>query len=86
MSLETKRKVSLGLLALSILAWLLRKLNVLYIPGLSAIALGIAMIIVSLYMFEVKKNQKIWGILILAFGLFMLVAAGIEIYALATGQ
>jgi hypothetical protein len=85
MSLNTKRKLSLCLMGLSIFFWLLRKLNVIYIPGLSAITLGVAMMIVALYMFEVRKDQKLFGVLIFAFGLFMLVMAGFEIYGAVAG-
>ena len=59
--------------------WVLRKLNVLYIPGLSMILLAGSMIIVGIMMFQLKQKKKLGGTLILAFGLFCVVAAIMEI-------
>ena len=58
---------------------MLRKLNVLYIPGLSMILLAGSMIIVGIMMFQLKQKKKLGGTLILAFGLFCVVAAIMEI-------
>ncbi|HCI68391.1 MAG TPA: hypothetical protein DER17_05105 [Oscillibacter sp.] len=79
MSMNTKKNVAIVLLAVSMLLWVLRKLNVLYIPGLSMILLAGSMIIVGIMMFQLKQKKKLGGTLILAFGLFCVVAAIMEI-------
>ena len=79
MSMNTKKNVAIVLLVISMLLWVLRKLNVLYIPGLSMILLAGSMIIVGIMMFQVKQKKKLGGTLILAFGLFCVVAAIMEI-------
>lgn len=40
MKLETKRRLSMLLLAVAMIFWLLRQLAVVYIPGVSALALA----------------------------------------------
>ena len=79
MSMNTKKNVAVVLLVVSMLLWVLRKLNVLYIPGLSMILLAGSMIIVGIMMFQLKQKKKLGGTLILAFGLFSVVAAIMEI-------
>ena len=79
MSMNTKKNVAIVLLVISMLLWVLRKLNVLYIPGLSMILLAGSMIIVGIMMFQVKQKKKLGGTLILAFGLFCIVTAVMEI-------
>ena len=79
MSMNTKKNVAIVLLVVSLLLWVLRKLNVLYIPGLSMILLAGSMIIVGIMMFQLKQKKKLGGTLILAFGLFCVVAAIMEI-------
>ena len=79
MSMNTKKNVAIVLLVVSMLMWVLRKLNVLYIPGLSMILLAGSMIIVGIMMFQLKQKKKLGGTLILAFGLFCVVAAIMEI-------
>ena len=79
MCMNTKKNVAIVLLVVSMLLWVLRKLNVLYIPGLSMILLAGSMIIVGIMMFQLKQKQKLGGTLILAFGLFCVVAAIMEI-------
>ena len=79
MSKNTKKNVAIVLLVVSMLLWVLRKLNVLYIPGLSMILLAGSMIIVGIMMFQLKQKKKLGGTLILAFGLFCVVAAIMEI-------
>ena len=79
MSMNTKKNVTIVLLVVSMLLWVLRKLNVLYIPGLSMILLAGSMIIVGIMMFQLKQKKKLGGTLILAFGLFCVVAAIMEI-------
>lgn len=71
MSMNTKKNVAIVLLVVSMLLWVLRKLNVLYIPGLSMILLAGSMIIVGIMMFQLKQKKKLGGTLILAFGLFL---------------
>ena len=79
MSMNTKKNVAIVLLVVSMLLWVLRKLNVLYILGLSMILLAGSMIIVGIMMFQLKQKKKLGGTLILAFGLFCVVAAIMEI-------
>ena len=79
MSMNTKKNVAIVLLVVSMLLWMLRKLNVLYIPGLSMILLAGSMIIVGIMMFQLKQKKKLGGTLILAFGLFCIVTAVMEI-------
>lgn len=79
MSMNTKKNVAIVLLVVSMLLWVLRKLNVLYIPGLSMLLLAGSMIIVGIMMFQLKQKKKLGGTLILAFGLFCVVTAIMEI-------
>ena len=79
MSMNTKKNIAIVLLVISMLLWVLRKLNVLYIPGLSMILLAGSMIIVGIMMFQLKQKKKLGGTLILAFGLFCIVTAVMEI-------
>ena len=60
MSMNTKKNVAIVLLVVSMLLWVLRKLNVLYIPGLSMILLAGSMIIVGIMMFQLKQ-KKSWA-------------------------
>ena len=78
MSMNTKKNISIVLLVLALLLWL-RKMNVLCIPGLSMVLLGLSMIMVGIMMFQVKQKKKLGGTLILAFGLFCIVTAVMEI-------
>ena len=79
MTMNTKKNVAMVLLVLSMLLWVMRKLNVLYVPGLSMILLAVSMIIVGIMMFQLKQKKKLAGTLIVAFGLFCIVAALMEI-------
>ena len=79
MSMNTKKNVAIVLLVVSMLLWVLRKLTVLYIPGLSMILLAGSMLIVGIMMFQLKQKKKLGGTLILAFGLFCVVTAIMEI-------
>ena len=79
MTMNTKKNVARVLLVLSMLLWVMRKLNVLYVPGLSMILLAVSMIIVGIMMFQLKQKKKLAGTLIVAFGLFCIVAAIMEI-------
>ena len=79
MTMNTKKNVAMVLLVLSMLLWVMRKLNMLYVPGLSMILLAVSMIIVGIMMFQLKQKKKLAGTLIVAFGLFCIVAAIMEI-------
>lgn len=79
MTMNTKKNVAMVLLVLSMLLWVMRKLNVLYVPGLSMILLAVSMIIVGIMMFQLKQKKKLAGTLIVVFGLFCIVAAIMEI-------
>lgn len=79
MTMNTKKNVAMVLLVLSMLLWVMRKLNVLYVPGLSMILLAVSMIIVGIMMFQLKQKKKLAGTLIVAFGMFCIVAAIMEI-------
>lgn len=81
MSMNTKKNISIVLLVLAMLLWVLRKIEILYIPGLSMILLGLSMAIVGIMMFQIRQKKKLAGTLILAFGLFCIVAAVLEIIA-----
>ena len=78
MTMNTKKNVAMVLLVLSMLLWVMRKLNVLYVPGLSMILLAVSMIIVGIMMFQLKQKKRLAGTLIVAFGLFWTVAAIME--------
>ena len=83
MSMSTKKNIAIVLLVLSMLLWVLRKINVLYIPGLSMILLALSMVLVGVMMFQLKQKKKLAGTLIVAFGLFCVVAAIMEILSAA---
>ena len=50
--MQTKKNIAVVLLVLAMLLWGLRKLNVLYIPGLSMLLLAGSMLIVGTMMFQ----------------------------------
>ena len=79
MSMNTKKNVAIVLLVVSMLLWVLRKLNVLYIPGLSMILLAGSMIIVGIMMFQLKQKKKLGGTRSPACGLSWAGAAIMEI-------
>ena len=79
MSMNTKKNIAIVLLVLSMLLWVLRKLNILYIPGLSMILLALSMALVGVMMFQLKQKKKLAGTLIVAFGLLSVVVAIMEI-------
>ena len=79
MSMNTKKNIAIVLLVLSMLLWVLRKLNVLYIPGLSMILLALSMALVGVMMFQLKQKKKLAGTLNVAFGLLCVVVAIMEI-------
>lgn len=79
MTMNTKKNVAMVLLVLSMLLWVLRKINILYIPGLSMFLLALSMVLVGVMMFQLKEKKKLAGTMIVAFGLFCIVAAIMEI-------
>lgn len=83
--MNTKQKIAAAFLGISVIAWLLQKMNVFYVPGLTALTLCVAMCVEGSDMLKdtgKKKNtsRRLAAILILAFGLFNLVVGGFEIY------
>ena len=66
MSMSTKKNIAIMLLVLSMLLWVLRKINILYIPGLSMILLALSMVLVGVMMFQLKQKKKLAGTLIVA--------------------
>ena len=78
MKLETKRRLSMLLLAVAVIFWLLRQLAVVYIPGVSALA-G-AMLLLASGMDRSRSGQKAAVTLIFAFGLLNILFAIIELY------
>lgn len=78
MKLETKRRLSMPLLA--VVFWLLRQLAVVYIPGVSALALAGAMLLLASGMDRSRSGQKAAVTLIFAFGLLNILFAIIELY------
>lgn len=85
MTMQTKKNVAIVLLVLSMLLWVLRKINVLYIPGLSMILLGLSMLIVGVMMFQIRNKKKVGGTMIIAFGLFCFFPAVLEIIGYLQG-
>ena len=81
--LDGRQKVELLLLLIAIIAWLLRKLEILYIPGLAGITLGVALGMVGVnFIAQKDKSKKVAGVLILAFGLLNIVVAFMEVTVL----
>lgn len=83
--MNTKQKIAAAFLGISVIAWLLQKMDVFYVPGLTALTLCVAMCVEGSDMLkgtEKKKNtsRRLAAILVLAFGLFNLVVGGFEIY------
>lgn len=61
MSMSTKKNIAIVLLVLSMLLWVLRKINILYIPGLSMLLLALSMVLVGVMMFQLKEKKKLAG-------------------------
>ena len=81
--LDGRQKVELLLLLIAIIAWLLRKLEILYIPGLAGLTLGVALGMVGVnFIAQKDKTKKLAGVLILAFGLLNIVVAFMEVTVL----
>ena len=81
--LDGRQKVELLLLLIAIIAWLLRTLEILYIPGLAGITLGVALGMVGVnFIAQKDKTKMVAGVLILAFGLLNIVVAFMEVTVL----
>ena len=84
--LDTRNWIEIVLVVVAMVAWLLRKMEVLYVPALTAFSLGIAMGLLGLgFITEKDKSRKAAGVLILAFGLFNVFVGIMEIYSTVNG-
>lgn len=78
--LDGRQKVELILVVVALIAWVLRKANIIYIPGLAGITLGVALGMVGVgFIAQKEKSKKLAGVLVLAFGLLNIVVAFMEI-------
>ena len=69
-NLDARSVIELVLLVLALVLLALRRAGVLYIPGLAAISLAVAMGLLSMsYIAQKNKSRKLAGILLLAFAL-----------------
>lgn len=81
--LDARQTVELILVAIALVSWLLRKLDILYIPGLSGVTLGVALGMLGVgFIAQKDKSKKVAGVLILAFGLLNIVVAFMEVTVL----
>jgi uncharacterized membrane protein YadS len=81
--LDGRQKVELILVIIALVAWLLRKMDILYIPGLAGLTLGVALGMVGVgFIAQKDKSKKVAGVLILAFGLLNIVVAFMEVTVL----
>ena len=84
--LDTRSWIEIVLIVIAMVAWVLRKLKVLYVPALTSFSLGIAMGMLGVsYIAEKNKSRKAGGVLILAFGLFNVFVGIMEIYSNING-
>ena len=79
------QKIAAVFLVVAVAAWILEKMEIFAVPGLTAIALGVAMCGEGADLLKgtgKKKNtsRRLAAVLVLAFGLFNLVVGGMEIY------
>ena len=79
------QKIAAGFLVVAVAAWILEKMEIFAVPGLTAIALCVAMCVEGADLLKgtgKKKNtsRRLAAVLVLAFGLFNLVVGGMEIY------
>mgnify|MGYP003368948151 CR=1 FL=1 len=77
--LDARTLIELILLVVAVIFWGLRKANILYIPGLAAIALAIAMGHIA----NKQKTRKLAGVLLLAFALLQIIVGLMEIRSFA---
>ena len=81
--LDGRQKVELILVIIALVAWLLRKMDILYIPGLAGLTLGVALGMVGVgFIAQKDKAKKLAGVLVLAFGLLNIVVAFMEVTVL----
>ena len=79
------QKIAAVFLVVAVAAWILEKMEIFAVPGLTAIALCVAMSVEGADLLKgtgKKKNtsRRLAAVLVLAFGLFNLVVGGMEIY------
>lgn len=79
------QKIAAVFLVVAVAAWILEKMEIFAVPGLTAIALCVAMCVEGTDLLKgtgKKKNtsRRLAAVLVLAFGLFNLVVGGMEIY------
>lgn len=85
MSLNTKKTVSLVLLAISALSWILHRVGLLYIPALTPFTLAASMLLFGTAMLRANSEKKILPVLVVAFGLLNVVVGALEIYSYFKG-
>ena len=84
--LDRRSWIEIVLVVIGLVAWLLRKMKVLYVPALTSFSLGIAMGLLGLsFIAEKNKSRKAAGVLVLAFGLFNVFVGIMEIYSAVNG-
>lgn len=77
---DARTLIELVLLVVAIVFWALRKANVLYVPGLAAIALALGLGLLGVgYIADKQKTRKIAGVLLLAFALLQIIVGLMEI-------
>lgn len=78
--LDGRTVTELILLVISMLSWVLHKAEVIRVPGLTALSLGVAMGMLGVgYVAQKVRSRKIAGVLILAFGLLNVIVGIMEI-------
>ncbi len=78
--LDARTLIELVLLVVAIIFWGLRKANILYVPGLAAIALAVGLGLLGMgYIAQKQKSRKLAGILLLAFALLQIIVGLMEI-------
>ena len=84
--LDRRSWIEIVLVVIGLVAWLLRKMKVLYVPALTSFSLGIAMGLLGVgFIAEKNKSRKVAGVLILSFGLFNVFVGIMEIYSAVNG-
>ena len=79
-NLNKRQWLQIILVVVALLFWVLRKANVLYVPGVTGITLGVALGMVGVsFIAQKEKSRKLAGVLVLAFGLLNIVVAFFEI-------
>ena len=79
-NLNKRQWLQIILVVVALLFWVLRKANVLYVPGVTGITLGLALGMVGVsFIAQKEKTKKVVGVLVLAFGLLNIITAFLEI-------